>query len=171
MEIEVKSPCDDLARIESRLIEMGAKRTGNYEQEDVYLAHPNRDFGATDEALRIRREGIISLTYKGPKLDPGTKSREEISVEVSDFGRVLEILERLGFREAGRIRKTRTTYSLRGVTVSLDRVRGLGDFVEAEYEGENLGEGRSAVLSILRDLGLQGNERRSNLELLMEKSE
>ncbi|MDD1773760.1 MAG: class IV adenylate cyclase [Methanomassiliicoccales archaeon] len=172
LEIEVKSPCDDLHRVEKLLGEMGARMTGRRKQVDIYLSHPTRDFGATDEALRIRREGDAgSLTYKGPKIDKDTKTREELKIDIVDTDKLLSILHRLGFKESGRVEKLRTMYSIRGVTVCLDSVSGLGDFVESEYEGEDLDAGKEAVLSLMDELGLRGNERRSYLELLLDKKD
>lgn len=170
LEIEVKSPCDDLRRVERILVEKGAKLTGRRRQVDIFMSHPARDFGATDEALRIRMEdGSGSLTYKGPKTDKDTKTREELKMDVRDIDALLLILRRLGFRVSGRVEKMRTTYSIQGVTVCLDSVSDLGDFVESEYEGTDLEDGKEAVFSMMRELGLRGNERRSYLELLLEK--
>jgi len=170
LEIEVKSPCDDLHRVERILVEKGARLTGNRRQVDIFMSHPARDFGVTDEALRIRMEdGAGSLTYKGPKMDKDTKTREELKMDVRDVDALLLILRRLGFRESGRVEKMRTTYSIQGVTVCLDSVSNLGDFVESEYEGTDPEDGKEAVFSMMRELGLKGNERRSYLELLLEK--
>lgn len=166
----MKSPCDDLHRVERILVEKGARLTGNRRQVDIFMSHPARDFGVTDEALRIRMEdGAGSLTYKGPKMDKDTKTREELKMDVRDVDALLLILRRLGFRESGRVEKMRTTYSIQGVTVCLDSVSNLGDFVESEYEGTDPEDGKEAVFSMMRELGLKGNERRSYLELLLEK--
>jgi predicted adenylyl cyclase CyaB len=51
----------------------------------------------------------------------------------------------------------------------LDRVEGLGDFVEMEYQGQDLGEGKRRINELRTRLELKGNERRSYLELLLEK--
>jgi len=144
--------------------------TGRRKQIDVYLSHPTRDFGKTDEALRIRKEtNADSLTYKGPKIDKDTKSREELKVNAPDPDTLLTIFQRLGFKESGRVEKLRTMYSIQGVTVCLDSVSGLGDFVESEYEGTDLESGKEAIFALMHELGLRGNERRSYLELLLDK--
>jgi adenylate cyclase class 2 len=73
MELEVKVPCEDLAGLEGRLRRMGASHVEDLEQIDLYFSHPARDFGVTDEALRLRRENQrTAITYKGPKLDKDT---------------------------------------------------------------------------------------------------
>jgi adenylate cyclase class 2 len=68
-----------------------------------------------------------------------------------------------------RISKQRRIYGIKGVSVCLDQVEGLGDYVEFEFEGEDLEEGRSRILGLMMELDVEGNERRSYLELIMEK--
>jgi adenylate cyclase class 2 len=170
IELEVKAPCRDLAGLEGRLRAMGARRIEELEQVDVYYSHPARDFAASDEALRLRRENARSMiTYKGPKLDRDTKMREEVELEVEDLERMALLLERVGFRPVRRVAKRRTVYAVGLVHICLDRVEGLGDFVEMEYTGDDLDAGKGKILELKQALGLEGNERRSYLELLMEK--
>jgi len=168
LEIEIKAPCKDLKRLESDLQRIGARDFGTLVQADVYYAHPDRDFGATDEALRLRTENDLTvITYKGPKLDEGSKTREELEVSVASHRTMGTILDRLGFRPVMKVSKRRKVYGIRGVSVCLDQVEGLGDFVEFEYEGEDLERGKSVIWQLMRDLGVEGNERRSYLELIM----
>ena len=62
LEIEVKAELDDRRRVESELRHLGARARGERRQVDLYFAHPCRDFGKTDEALRLRlvreRQGV-----------------------------------------------------------------------------------------------------------------
>ena len=170
MELEVKVPFEDLGDLERRLKDMGASHVEDLDQVDLYFSHPARDFGGTDEALRLRRENERTvITYKGPKLDMDTKLREEIELGVEDLDRMSLILERLGFRPVIRITKQRTVYELQGIHFCLDRLPGLGNFVEMEWRGEDLDAGKEKIMELKQKLGLTGNERRSYLELLMEK--
>lgn len=168
LEIEIKAPCPDIEGLEARLRAMGARDFGRLMQSDVYYSHPTRDFGATDEALRLRTENdLVLVTYKGPKLDPRSKAREELEVSLGNAETFATMLARLGFKPVLRVAKQRKVYGIRGVSVCLDRVEGLGDYVEFEYEGEDLEEGRSRILQLMGELGVEGNERRSYLELIM----
>jgi adenylate cyclase class 2 len=170
LEIEIKSPCEDLDRIEKKLLDGGAEFHGEVAQVDLYLSHPCRDFAKTDEALRIRQEGeSVALYYKGPKLDAQTKTREEISAAVPDPAAMRLVLDRLGFRPVAEVRKTRRNYGLGRVEVSLDRVAGLGGYVELEVQDLPVEEGRSLLLNLMAELGLTATERKSYLELLLEK--
>ena len=139
-------------------------------QVDLYFSHPARDFGVTDEALRLRRENERTvITYKGPKLDQDTKLREEIELGVEDLDRMSLVLERMGFRPVIRIVKKRTVYDLQGIHFCLDRLPELGNFVEMEWQGDDLDFGKKRIMELKQKLGLRGNERRSYLELLIEK--
>jgi len=170
LEIEVKAPCKDLDALEKKLQARGARDFGKLYQSDVYYAHPCRDFGRTDEALRLRTENDLTMiTYKGPKVDKESKTREEFEVSVASAEGTVKILDRLGFKAVLKVTKVRKLYGLKGVSVSLDRVEGLGDFVEFEYEGEDMSGGKRSIRQLMEELGVQGNERRSYLELLLEK--
>ncbi len=170
LEIEVKCPVDELGPIESRLKEQGARFEGEVVQEDRYLAHPCRDFGVTDEGLRLRRVGDeVVLYYKGPKIDKLTKTREELSTPVPDPASLELIFQRLGFRPVEKVEKVRRTYRLGGVEVLLDQVTGLGGFVELEVQDLPLEVGRSMIEEAMKSLGLERTERRSYLELLLER--
>lgn len=170
IELEIKVPCADLSTLVSRLHDLGARHVEDLEQEDVYFNSPMHDFGRTDEALRLRRENErCRITYKGPKLDKDTKMREEIELEIEDLTKMSLVLERLGFSPVLRVPKCRTVYSYGNLEVCIDRVEGLGDYVELEYAGDDLDAGKQEIMRAKLALGLEGNERRSYLELLMEK--
>lgn len=170
LEIEIKSPCGDLDAVEARLRERGAEFHGEVQQSDVYLAHPCRDFAVTDEALRLRQEGGgVTLHYKGPKIDPKSKTREEIGVAVPDPAAMRSILERVGFRPVAEVRKTRRNFGLGPVEISLDHVAGLGGYVELEVQDLPVEEGRAMLFALMGELGLESTERRSYLELLLQK--
>ena len=170
IEVEVKSHVDDLGALERRLKAMGARRVSEEEERDTYFGHPCRDFANTDEALRVRiAGGRIILTYKGPKLDKKSKSREEIIVELGGAQEAFLMLTRLGFRKAADVVKRRRVYKLGRCEVCLDRVRGIGAFVEIEAQVPKKGyeRARTEVLALMEKLGGRRLERRSYLELLL----
>src|SRR5689334_3972403 len=116
-EVEIKFRAADHADLARRLDALGAEAGPPIAQEDAYLAHPDRDFGKTDEALRLRRDGASNrITYKGPKLGGPAKTREEIEIPFADgaeaFDGMARLLERLGFRPVAVIRKSRRPYHL-----------------------------------------------------------
>ncbi|NJE07561.1 class IV adenylate cyclase [Thermococcus sp. M39] len=175
IEVELKGYADDkiFEKVRERF-EFMRKEV----HEDIYYQHPCRDFSKTDEALRIRIKRFNGhfeafLTYKGPKLDSVSKSRKEIEVPISDVDAYSELLTSLGFKEVLTIVKVREKYYVeKGVTITLDEVEGLGKFIEIEKlvkEGENIEKEVKKLRGILEDLGVKKFERKSYLELLLEK--
>jgi len=148
LEVELKAPCKGA---EDKVKALGAEFVKSETQEDTYFTHPACDFRRTDEALRIRRTDGLVLTYKGPKAKSDLKSREEIEFPVMEDA--FTLLERLGFKKAFTIKKTRRTYSLDGLTVCCDLVDGLGEYVEVESKDPG---DRGRILDVLDRLGVGG---------------
>ncbi len=137
------------------------------EQVDTFYDYPDRRLTKSGVALRIRRssEGIV-VTYKGPmSFEGGVKSRVELegppgSVEAA---RALEAaglspepdpeeaMAPAGLTPVVVVRKVRVPVSLGGLRsrAYLDRVDGLGEFVEIEGPADE-------VRDLLRRLGLEG---------------
>ncbi|WP_247728691.1 class IV adenylate cyclase [Halovivax limisalsi] len=174
-EVEVKVPADH-DRVRDRLAELDATSTGGVVQVDTYFDAPHRSFAETDEALRVRRERaidavaaaddpvdedhpadeIVELTYKGPLVDAGSKTRSEVETVVADGDSVETILESLGFEAAATVRKERERFDVDDVTVSLDTVDGVGRYVEVERRAEEaaIEETRADLYAVLDSLGL-----------------
>jgi adenylate cyclase class 2 len=175
MEVEAKAYAGDLKVIEEALLEKGAEFVWKGEQKDTYYNHPARNFAETDEALRIREvDGKTFFTYKGPKIDSVTKTREEIEFEVDNPKSASEFLLKLGFKEVRVVVKTRSKYHLHDFVVCLDEVANLGQFVELEascdeQNQDKVDELRESILETLKSWNLTKIERKSYLELLFEK--
>ena len=180
-EVEQKFPAADLAVVRGKLLGLGASFQASLSQADSYFAHPARDFGKTDEALRLRQIGDENLiTYKGPKLDAQTKTRREIELPLAPggaaFDQFVELLNCLGFRRVLTVCKQREPGLLawegQSVHLALDQVSGLGSFVELEItaDGSTLQQAKAAVMSLAARLGLGPSERKSYLELLRSAS-
>lgn len=153
--------------MEKRIRGLGARFIKKERQEDIYFAHPSRDFKMRDEALRVRRvEGEHILTYKGARQDSKIKSRPEIETKVEET--ILDILKVLGFSEVRRVVKRRDAYQWDRLKVYLDRVEGLGEFLEVE--GKDW-EDKDKILGLLRSLSIPREEliRKSYLEMLEER--
>jgi len=166
MEVEVKFKADK--DIEDRIRSM-AEFVCEKEEIDLYFNSPVRDFRKSDEALRIRKDSEgVKITYKGPKIDPETKTREEIEIEVDDYEKAVELLRRLGFVPVREVAKRRRIYKLENVTICFDEVKELGTFVEIEIKSEDLESAKRKIFEIARQLGFDPAKsiRKSYLELL-----
>ena len=174
-EVEIKASAR-VEPLEAELKRRGATFEKVTRQADVYYNAPDHDFAVTDEAVRLRRQGNKTyLTYKGPKLDAKSKTRKEVEVEVSDFDKTQDLLLSLGFRKTLDVVKERRIYHYRGAEVCLDRIEGLGDFVELELQADNkedIPAKRDALVALLRTLGVEGELiRESYLEMLLAKKQ
>ncbi|HVX13434.1 MAG TPA: class IV adenylate cyclase [Pirellulales bacterium] len=177
-EVERKYRIEDIGALTDRLRALGGEFGQPESQRDMYYAHPSRDFAHTDEALRIRRIGDEAfITYKGPKIDPASKTRLEIELPLmgglngaSDHARLLEAL---GFRPVAEVSKRRRKADLtldgRDFEIALDDVESVGTFVEIETAADeaDLEEAKSCLGTLADKLALQDGERRSYLELLL----
>ena len=173
IEVEVKAKITQPDKIIKHL-KTQAKFPKEIHQIEIYFNAPDRDFRITDEALRIRisSEGP-ALTYKGPKIgNLIDKTREEISVNINDLQKTRIILEKLGFQEVDKVSKKRLLFQFNDLSISVDFVENLGEFIEIEglVTTENEIEiKRKEILEFLNELEvpLEDCERRSYLELLL----
>jgi adenylate cyclase class 2 len=180
LEVEQKFRVEDRAAVLSMLARRGVKLGDAQLQVDRYFNHPSRDFGHTDEALRIRQVGEQNyVTYKGPKLDRTTKTRREIEVAIGHGHAAADqfaaVLSELGFRPVAEVRKQRrkavVERSGHSIEIALDDVDHVGAFVELESSAtqSDMEAAKAAIASLAADLALTGNERKSYLELLLER--
>ncbi|QSG14591.1 class IV adenylate cyclase [Halapricum desulfuricans] len=175
-EVELKLRADH-DRVRERLEALAAERVQSLTQADTYYDAPHRDFAATDEAVRVREETrdgdrVTRITYKGPKIEAESKTREELETTVGDGETVRELFESLGFEPVATVRKDREYFTVSGLTVTLDTVEDVGEFVEVETDVETadgVEPAREAAVELLVDLGLDLDNqlRTSYLELLL----
>jgi len=156
IEVEVKARISNLKEIKRRILKLGGKRIGLLRQLDVYFKMPHEKFSQHIGVLRVRRSNnICTLTYKGPRL--GTEeAREEITVTISDFETMLEILHKLGLTELVKISKDREIYKVDHIKISLDTVKGLGNFIELELTVSKceVSEIHTRLMQLLEKLGI-----------------
>lgn len=174
-EVEVKVPANH-DRVTERLDALDATACGAVVQDDTYFDAPHRLFAETDEALRVRRERpldgqhseesspenepTVELTYKGPLVDDGSKTRTEAETVVADVTSLETILDQLGFEAAATVRKERERFDVDGVTVSLDTVEAVGTYVEVERRAEEaaIDDTRATLYAVLDSLDLDPDD-------------
>jgi len=188
-EVEVKIPLKETERLGAALLKIGARKLNTETQVDAYFDHPCRSFPETDEAIRIRSRQphsdshqavddvrpLNEMTYKGPKVDPLSKTRVELSVGLDDSREAGLILNQLGFRAIADVTKIRSFYALRDITISIDDVIDVGVFLELEHVVEHedkIPSAREDIFGVIRELGLDPEEsiRDSYLEMYLGKN-
>lgn len=177
IEVEVKAKIDSFDEMRERLDEIGAIKTKTERQEDRYFNSPVKDFAETDEALRIREtisdeKHNLFITYKGPKIDAKSKTRQEVEMGIEDADKASKIFEFLGFNEVRTVIKEREYYSYENFEISLDDVHGLDPYMEIEIsldDNSDYSDAQKSIFELFEKLGItDGFERTSYLELLEE---
>lgn len=153
VETEVTYRVADPAAVEDRLAALD--EIARVRQTDHYLSPPGQDLaGDTSRYLRVREEdggGSLDL-----HLVRDAAETEEYETAVEDPDQLLGILDHLGFTVTVVVRKDRTVYDAGDVDVVLDRIDGLGTFVELEADGP-VDDDRLEELAA--DLGLDAAEK------------
>ena len=175
IEVEVKAKIDNFEDMREKLNNLGAVKTKEEFQEDIYFNSPIVDFAKTDEALRIRttkqnNEKHIFITYKGAKIDSKSKTREEIEFGIEDSEKCAKTFEHIGFKKVRTVLKNREYYAYKKFEISLDDVEGLSPYMEIEIgleDGNDYQQSQDSIFEVFEQLGItDGFERTSYLELL-----
>ena len=175
IEVEVKAKINSFDEMRKKLDEIGAIKTKTEHQEDRYFNSPVKDFAQTDEALRIREtksdeKHNLFITYKGPKIDAKSKTRQEVEMEIEDAEKCSKIFKFLGFNEVRTVIKEREYYSYENYEISLDNVHGLNPYMEIEISLEDDSDyikAQESIFELFEKLEVRdGFERTSYLELL-----
>lgn len=170
LEIEIKAVLAAPGPMKELLRRAGAVARPVLQERDLYYQHPSRDFGQTNEALRLRMTNDqCRVTYKGPRMAGTAKIRFEAETVIGDYETMKSILERLGFRPVGIVEKKRAVFYLEGATVCLDDVVGLGTFIELEKMGEDKELIEQEIIALAGKLGIRAFEPRTYLAMILSK--
>lgn len=181
IEVEIKLSIGKKEELEKALENHGFLKEKCVREEDIYFNSLHHDFRKSDEALRIRRITDLDsgteesfLTYKGPKLDQISMTRQELETGVENMETMRSILHALGYEKEYPVRKTRQHYVMQNVTACVDEVEGLGVYLElevlvsAESEREMALEKIENILETL-DHKISETTRTSYLSMLMKE--
>lgn len=169
IEVEIKVKVDNLNEIRERVAKYG-ELIKSINQIDDYFIPYHRDFFAQKphpfEWLRIRTnpDKIIFEYDKsiGKKADGGQDYAEEYETEVSAPEELRKILNFLDFKKVVTVDKYREYWMCGKIEIALDKIKGLGDFVEAEAKGDfkSTEEAKSACLDFLESIGIKDADKK-----------
>ena len=194
LEVEIKANLTEFAKenIRDKAEKLGFVYSSTLKETDLYFNGNDRDFRHTDEAPRLRNYQRTSsddkeysrsetlITYKGPKIDNTSSSRIEHETGITDFNTAKRLLSALGYIPLFTVEKTRDEFTAvctkrdQCITLCLDTVTGLGNYMELEILVNSESERESAsdcLFNILDKLGIpqENVTRKSYLELLFMK--
>jgi len=134
-EVELKYPLKNPDKTISWL-DAYAKKSGEKYQKDTYYIPAHRDFTKMtpiSEWLRLRESEKNTINYKHwhNKVTNDANSCDEYQCEV-DIKVMTKILEALDFQKIVVVEKNRQTWRYKKAEIAIDKVTGLGDFIELE---------------------------------------
>jgi adenylate cyclase, class 2 len=148
-ETEVKFYVGDLAKVESKLIALGADLIQpRVHESNLRFDTPEDSLRRAGKVLRLRQDESSKMTLKsGTSASDGILSRKEIEFGVESFEAARELIESLGYQVILFYEKYRRTYELNGLHIMLDELP-YGDFVEVE------GDDAKSIRAISNSIGL-----------------
>jgi len=137
-------------------------------QIDEYFSPAHRDFTAVrpvKEWLRLRdSDGKYSITYKNWYYDNERSTHcDEYELSIANIDQMEKIMQALNFKNIATVDKIRRSWDYKNYEISMDSIKGLGDFIEVEYKGDekNLDPKKitAEMIKFLKDVGCGKIER------------
>ncbi|WEL19509.1 Adenylate cyclase, class 2 (thermophilic) [Candidatus Nanohalococcus occultus] len=133
IETEVRYRVDKVEEKEN-LLEQYEKKA-SLRQKDSYYSPPGKDFSEDMvHYLRVRESAENSFDLH---IARSSEQTEEYETGIEDPEELHLILEKLGFEKYVEVVKHREVYDVDGFKVTLDRIEGLGYFIEIETTEED----------------------------------
>ena len=147
--IEIKARCPNIDDTRKTLNRNKADYDGTFHQVDTY-------FNTTSGRLKMREvegEGSAKLIYYDREDIPDPKQSDVLIVETLEPDALKETLKRsIGVKVT--VAKRREIYQFQGTQVHLDKVEGLGTYVEFERPITELSEDRIVLEALMKELGI-----------------
>jgi len=155
VEVELKAKVRSLPNLQRHLREIGARLVKRIHQVDTYYSPYRQPLGKRKgKVLRVREERISGQTRFELHIPKNTYAAEELEVRVSDASILHQILKQLKYRREFVIDKQRAVYSKGKLEIVIDKVRGLGMFIEVELMGSDSQTARKRLHATLEQLGI-----------------
>jgi predicted adenylyl cyclase CyaB len=150
--IEIKARVDSLAKLLPAVAALADGEPAHVVQDDTFFSCPNGRL-----KLRVFGEGHGVLIFYRRADEPGPKPSFYVHSETADPDGLRAVLTDAN-GEVGRVRKHRTVFRIGKTRVHLDRVDGLGEFLEVEVSIDDTLEYDAAVSEANRLLAVLGIE-------------
>lgn len=169
IEVEIKIEIENFDEVKAKVSVVG-KLIKSIHQVDDYFIPSHRDFFAQKpcptEWLRIRTnpDKVIFEYDKAVNMQASGDYdyAEEYETVVSSPEELRKILSFLDFKKIITVDKQREYWDCGDIEVALDKVAGLGDFIEAEAKGDfkDASQAKQSCLNFLEKLGIKDAENR-----------
>lgn len=149
--VEIKARLRHFAHLQTLAVTLSGEPGILLHQEDIFFSTPQ---GRLKLRLISPDQGELIYYERGDLSGPKT-SRYTIAAVPNPLALKDTLAAALGIR--GVVRKQRLVYTIGQTRVHLDRVEGLGTFVEFEWvmqPGQTAAEGRRVVSELMRQFGI-----------------
>ncbi len=165
IEIEVKFPLKNVEQVVNFLNKFAEKKVENSVQVDTYFTPTHKNFLEPDypfQWLRVREsDKSIVLNYKHfyPENVKKTDYCDEFEAIVNSLV-IKKILERLDFKKMVEVKKERSSWLYKGVEISVDKIKELGEFIELELttKFDNPKEAKQYLYNITKEIRAEVGE-------------
>ena len=158
MEIEIRAKINNLEKIEKNIIKLGAKLIKETKQVDEYFGEISlyQKIGYSF-LMRVRDEkDRKSMTYKGAE-SKKDGIWEEYEFVIDDTKKFVKMFESMGLEKIIVVNKYRKEYTLNGLTICLDIIDGLGNFIEIESLN-NKDFNKNGLKKLIRKLNIKDDQ-------------
>lgn len=167
--VEIKARIRNLHAIEERVRALSPAPTAVLHQEDIFFRTRDGRF-----KLRAFSPSEGELIHYERENDTGPRLSRYVTSPTADPSGLQEVLAR-ACGILGVVRKTRILYIVGRTRIHLDRVEGLGDFIELEVmlsEEESIDDGVIVATELMDRLGITKEDLidRAYIDLLREES-
>lgn len=149
--IEIKARIDSVQALAAMAAQWSDGGPSYLEQDDTF-------FSCATGRLKLRAfpdgSGVLIFYRRANAKGPKESFYETAPTDAPD---ALRTTLSLAYGQAGRVRKHRTLFTVGRTRVHLDRVEGLGDFLELEVvlqDGDTLAGGEAEALAVMDKLGV-----------------
>ena len=158
MEIEIRAKINSINDVEKNIIKLGAELIKKTTQVDEYFGEISlyQKIGYSF-LMRVRNEGDKKfMTYKGAQ-SKKDGVWEEYEFKIDEVKKTVEMFKAMGLEEVIVVKKYRKEYVLDGLTICLDAIDDLGNFIEIEsLDDKNIN--KNSLKSLMRKLSIKENE-------------
>ncbi len=157
-ELEAKFYITKPEALETKLNTLGAEMIqGRTHEYNLRFDTPDQKLAQQFQLLRLRKDQVTRLTYKGPATNQGgVNVREEIEIAVGDFETAKQLLHALGYEVTAIYEKYRRTYKLNHNHITIDEMP-FGVFVEVEGPDKEGIKTTSETLGLNWDVNISEN--------------
>lgn len=164
VEVEIKIQISNIEELRQKVSKLGNLKK-SIRQIDEYYIPCQRDFFAQKphptEWLRVRTNPDKTIFEYDKSINKKANGEqecaEEYETEISNPEEFKKILKFLDFKKVITVDKQREYWDCGNIEVAIDKIEGLGNFIEAEAKGdfENNEKAKEACLKFLENLGIE----------------